>query len=70
MSVFDCTRRRTVTVRTGKPALTIGSSAPIRIQSMSSTPTLDTSAAVAQGRSIIEAGAELLRYTAQGVIHA
>lgn len=70
MSVFDCTRRRTVTVRTGKPALTIGSSAPIRIQSMASTPTLDTEASVAQGRSIIGAGAELLRYTAQGVIHA
>ncbi|MBO4955720.1 MAG: (E)-4-hydroxy-3-methylbut-2-enyl-diphosphate synthase [Muribaculaceae bacterium] len=70
MSHFSCQRRRTVTVSVGNPAITIGSEAPVRIQSMASTPTLDTEASVTQGRSIIEAGAELLRYTAQGVMHA
>lgn len=37
---------------------------------MASTPTLDSEASVEQGRRIISAGAELLRYTAQGVMHA
>ena len=64
MSVFDYTRRRTSGVKVGN--IGIGGENPIRIQSMASTKTMDTEGSVAQGKRIIEAGAELLRYTAQG----
>lgn len=61
-------RRKTYTVHVGDT--TIGSSAPVRIQSMCTTPTLDTDASVAQTLALAEAGAELVRLTAQGVAHA
>lgn len=61
-------RRATVSVRVGNT--TIGGDAPVRIQSMTTTPTLDTEASVAQARRIAEAGGELVRLTAQGVNHA
>lgn len=61
-------RRRTVTVRVGNT--TIGSDAPIRLQSMTNTPTLDTEASVAQCRAIAEAGADIVRLTAQGLSQA
>ena len=68
MSVFDYNRRATSTVIIG--GVGIGGNNPVRIQSMASTPTIDTDASVAQARRIIDAGAELLRFTAQGVREA
>lgn len=68
MSVFDYKRRATLEVNIG--GIGIGGNNPVRIQSMASTPTNDTEASVAQARRIIDAGAELLRFTAQGVREA
>lgn len=45
----------------------LGGNNPIRIQSMTNTNTLDTKASVAQCIRIIEAGADYVRLTAQGV---
>lgn len=57
-------RRRSITVRVGGTAL--GGSNPIRLQSMASVSTMDTEAAVEQAERIIAAGADYIRYTAQG----
>ncbi len=48
----------------------LGGSNPIRIQSMTNTDTLDTKASVAQCIRIIEAGADYVRLTAQGIKEA
>ena len=48
----------------------LGGTHPIRIQSMTNTNTLDTAASVAQCIRIIEAGADFVRLTAQGVNEA
>ncbi len=48
----------------------LGGNHPIRIQSMTNTDTLDTKASVAQCIRIIEAGADYVRLTAQGVKEA
>jgi (E)-4-hydroxy-3-methylbut-2-enyl-diphosphate synthase len=48
----------------------LGGDYPIRIQSMTNTDTLDTKASVAQCISIIEAGADYVRLTAQGIREA
>ncbi|MDO9340142.1 MAG: (E)-4-hydroxy-3-methylbut-2-enyl-diphosphate synthase [Bacteroidales bacterium] len=48
----------------------LGGDYPIRIQSMTNTDTLDTKASVAQCIRIIEAGADYVRLTAQGVREA
>ena len=58
-------RRKTHQISVGK--LTIGSDAPIRIQTMANTDTNDIEASVAQAKRCIAAGTELLRYTTQGV---
>lgn len=50
--------------------LTLGGNSPIRIQSMTTTNTLDTEATVAQSKRIIDAGGELVRITAQGLREA
>lgn len=64
-----CYRRRpTVAVKVGSTV--IGGDAPVLIQSMTNTPTLDTDASVAQIESLARAGAGLVRLTAQGVSHA
>ncbi len=68
MSVFDYKRRKSAEVNIG--GIPLGGDNPVRVQSMASTPTLDTEACVAQARRIIEAGAEYLRFTAQGVREA
>lgn len=44
----------------------IGSQHPIAVQSMTNTPTADTELSVAQVERIAEAGAEIVRLTAQG----
>jgi (E)-4-hydroxy-3-methylbut-2-enyl-diphosphate synthase len=45
----------------------IGGNNPVRIQSMTNTDTMDTRASVAQCIRIIEAGADFVRLTAQGI---
>jgi len=51
-------------------SLSLGGDLPVRLQSMTSTDTLDTAASVSQCIRIIEAGGELVRLTAQGVREA
>ena len=48
----------------------VGGSNPIRLQSMTNTDTLDTKASVEQCIRIIEAGADYVRLTAQGIKEA
>ena len=48
----------------------LGGIYPVRIQSMTNTDTLDTQASVAQCIRIIEAGADFVRLTAQGIKEA
>ncbi len=48
----------------------MGGDLPVRVQSMTSTDTLDTAGSVSQCIRIIEAGGELVRLTAQGVREA
>lgn len=48
----------------------MGGEYPIRVQSMTTTPTDDTEACVAQARRIIAAGGEYVRFTTQGVREA
>ena len=55
-------RLPTLEVKVGD--LTIGNGAPIRIQTMTTTDTMDTAATVAQAIRCIEAGSELVRITA------
>ena len=50
--------------------LMMGSDYPVRVQSMTSTSTMDTEGSVAQCCRIADAGADLVRLTAQGVREA
>src|SRR6478672_2412982 len=50
--------------------LKMGASNPIRIQSMTTTDTMDTIATVRQGIRMIEAGCELVRVTAPSMNEA
>lgn len=61
-------RRKTSTVNIGNVKL--GSDYPIRLQSMTSTSTMDTEGSVAQCQRICDAGADIVRLTAQGVREA
>ena len=65
---FGYKRRTTSTAHVGNVA--IGSDYPIRLQSMTSTSTMDTAGSVAQAKRIIDAGDEIVRLTAQGVREA
>ena len=67
-ALFNYKRRNSSKVFIG--ALTLGSDAPIRIQSMANTNTNDTEPSIEQSIRIIEAGGELVRFTAQGVKEA
>ena len=58
-------RRKTINVQVGN--IFIGSDYPIRVQTMANTSTNDIDASVDQARRCIEAGAELLRFTTQGI---
>ena len=51
-------------------ATPLGGDYPIRLQSMTNTDTLDTKASVEQCIRIIEAGADYVRLTAQGIREA
>ena len=57
-------RRRAHSVAIG--CCTIGSDHPIAVQSMTNTPTADVAASVAQIERIADAGAPIVRLTAQG----
>ena len=65
---MNYSRRKTSRVDIGETPL--GSEFPIRIQSMTSTSTMDTPGSVAQCRRICDAGADYVRLTAQGVREA
>ena len=61
-------RRHSTEARVGN--IGIGGNNPIRIQSMATTDTNDTTASVAQAKRIIDAGGELVRFTTQGTREA
>ncbi|MCM1077699.1 MAG: (E)-4-hydroxy-3-methylbut-2-enyl-diphosphate synthase [Bacteroides sp.] len=61
-------RRFTWPVSVGR--VKIGGDNPIRLQSMTSTSTMDTDGSVAQIKRIVAAGGEIVRLTAQGVREA
>ena len=58
-------RRETSQVQVGN--IFVGSDYPIRVQTMANTSTNDIDGSVDQARRCIEAGAELLRFTTQGL---
>ena len=66
MSVYN--RRKSVSVRVGNTA--IGGGNPIRLQSMTTTATMDTEGCIEQAIRIIDAGGELVRMTTQGTREA
>ena len=68
MSVFDYKRRVAHTVTVG--GIPMGSDYAVRLQSMTSTSTMDTEASVEQCCRIAQAGASFVRLTAQGVREA
>ncbi|MFR1815403.1 flavodoxin-dependent (E)-4-hydroxy-3-methylbut-2-enyl-diphosphate synthase, partial [Dysgonomonas capnocytophagoides] len=68
MNIFNYKRRQSSVANIGNTPL--GGNNPIRIQSMTSTNTNDTEASVEQSIRIIEAGADYVRLTAQGVREA
>jgi (E)-4-hydroxy-3-methylbut-2-enyl-diphosphate synthase len=65
---FNYQRRRSSVVRIGCTPL--GGSHPIRIQSMTNLSTMDTEAVIDQCIRIVDAGADYVRLTAQGVREA
>ena len=58
-------RRKTTTTKVGN--IEIDSEHPVRIQTMANTSTNDIEGSVAQAERCIEVGAELLRFTTQGL---
>ncbi len=68
IDLFNYRRRQSSVVRVGDTPL--GGDNPIRLQSMTTTPTDDTEASAAQARRIAEAGGEYVRLTTQGVREA
>lgn len=68
MDSFNYIRRKSSAVEIGN--IPLGGDNPIRIQSMTSTSTLDTEGSVAQCKRIFDAGADYVRLTAQGVREA
>ena len=66
MAVYN--RRKSISVRVGSTA--IGGDNPIRLQSMTTTATMDTEGCIEQAIRIIQAGGELVRMTTQGTREA
>lgn len=62
--LFNYKRRAATVAHVGR--LNIGGDNPVRVQSMTTTSTLDTEGSVAQCKRIIDAGGELVRLTIQG----
>jgi len=67
-SLVKYQRRKTITAQIGDLAL--GSDHPIRIQSMTTTDTMDIDGSVAQIIRMVEAGCELVRLTAPSIKEA
>ena len=67
-NTFNYRRRSTVSVNVG--GIAMGSEWPVRVQSMTNTPTDDIEASAAQCQRIAYAGAAYVRLTAQGVKQA
>src|SRR6187431_2345177 len=61
---------RYITREVNVGAMVIGGNNPIRIQSMTTTDTMNTEATVAQSIRMIEAGCELVRITAPSMNEA
>lgn len=61
-------RRKTNEVMVGN--LPMGGDNPIRVQSMTTCPTMDTEGCIAQIKRIVDAGGEYVRLTTQGVAEA
>ena len=64
MNLTTYSRRKAHEVNIG--GVKIGSSHPIQVQSMTNTPTADTVSSVEQVKRIADAGAPIVRLTAQG----
>src|SRR5580765_1391689 len=60
--LFRYHRRKTRVVHVGD--IGVGGEQPIRVQSMTTTPTTDVDATVAQTVSLVKAGCEIVRITA------
>ncbi len=67
-SLIDYSRLKTSEVAIGNVGF--GGDNPIRLQSMTTVDTMDTEASVAQAIRMIEAGCELVRYTAPSIKEA
>jgi (E)-4-hydroxy-3-methylbut-2-enyl-diphosphate synthase len=67
-SLVEYKRRETIDVKIGD--LSMGSNFPIRIQSMTTTDTMDTAGSVAQIKRMVDAGCELVRLTAPSINEA
>ena len=65
VSRFNPTRRRTTEVNIGN--ITIGGNHPVKVQSMTTTDTLDIQSTVKQTIELAEAGCEIVRITAPNV---
>lgn len=65
---YNYHRRRSLEVKVGNVKL--GGDNPVRVQSMTSTSTMDTDGSVDQIKRIVDAGGEIVRLTAQGVREA
>jgi len=65
---FNYSRRVSDRIQVGK--IMLGGDQPVRVQSMANTDTNDTENSVAQCIRIVEAGGEIVRFTAQGVKEA
>lgn len=68
MLTYNYKRRPTIAVRVGN--VEIGGDNPVCLQSMTNTSTMDTEGSVAQCARIADAGAGIIRLTAQGVREA
>ncbi len=64
-NLFKYNRRKSITVKIGN--IEIGGNNPIRIQSMTTTDTMDTKTTVNQSIRMINAGCELVRVTAPSI---
>ena len=68
VDLFNYHRRETSVVSVGGTPM--GGGWPVRLQSMTTTPTADVAASVAQAERIADAGGEYVRLTTQGVKEA
>jgi len=67
-SLIQYKRRKTISVKVGN--LMIGSDFPIRVQSMTTTDTMNTQPSVEQIKRMVDAGCELVRLTAPSMNEA